>query len=134
MNYKMINVRKRKMSLVNFVLILLNTVILVAGQFLWKYGMMKTTFKLDPLSIIKILFSPFIFSGLVMYGFATILWLFILSRVPLSVAYPVQSIAYVLAVFGAYFFFHEPLSPTKIIGVILIILGVSLIGISPNTQ
>lgn len=134
MNYKMINVRKRKMSLVNFVLILLNTVILVAGQFLWKYGMMKTTFKLDPLSIIKILFSPFIFSGLVMYGFATILWLFILSRVPLSVAYPVQSIAYVLAVFGAYFVFHEPLSPTKIIGVILIILGVSLIGISPNTQ
>lgn len=122
------------MSLVNFVLILLNTVILVAGQFLWKYGMMKTTFKLDPLSIIKILFSPFIFSGLVMYGFATILWLFILSRVPLSVAYPVQSIAYVLAVFGAYFIFHEPLSPTKIIGVILIILGVSLIGISPNTQ
>ena len=122
------------MSLVNFVLILLNTVILVAGRFLWKYGMMKTTFKLDPLSIIKILFSPFIFSGLVMYGFATILWLFILSRVPLSVAYPVQSIAYVLAVFGAYFVFHEPLSPTKIIGVILIILGVSLIGISPNTQ
>ncbi|OQO99568.1 EamA family transporter [Geobacillus sp. 44B] len=122
------------MSLVNFVLILLNTVILVAGQFLWKYGMMKTTLKLDPLSIIKILFSPFIFSGLVMYGFATILWLFILSRVPLSVAYPVQSIAYVLAVFGAYFVFHEPLSPTKIIGVILIILGVSLIGISPNTQ
>jgi drug/metabolite transporter (DMT)-like permease len=122
------------MSLVNFVLILLNTFILVAGQFLWKYGMMKTTFKLDLLSIIKILFSPFIFSGLVMYGFATILWLFILSRVPLSIAYPVQSIAYVLAVFGAYFIFNEPLSPTKIIGVILIILGVSLIGLSPNTH
>jgi drug/metabolite transporter (DMT)-like permease len=130
----MIKVRKRKMSLVNFVLILLNTFILVTGQFLWKYGMMKTTFKLDPLSIIKILFSPFIFSGLVMYGFATILWLFILSRVPLSIAYPVQSIAYVLAVFGAYFIFNEPLSPTKIIGAILIILGVSLIGLSPNTQ
>ena len=122
------------MSLVNFVLILLNTFILVTGQFLWKYGMMKTTFKLDPLSIIKILFSPFIFSGLVMYGFATILWLFILSRGPLSIAYPVQSIAYVLAVFGAYFIFNEPLSPTKIIGAILIILGVSLIGLSPNTQ
>jgi drug/metabolite transporter (DMT)-like permease len=122
------------MSLVNFVLIVLNTLILVTGQFLWKYGMMKTTLKLDPLSIIKILFSPFIFSGLVMYGFATILWLFILSRVPLSIAYPVQSIAYVLAVFGAYFIFNEPLSPTKIIGVILIILGVSLIGLSPNTH
>jgi drug/metabolite transporter (DMT)-like permease len=122
------------MNLVNFLLILSNTCILVIGQFLWKYGMMKTTFPLNPLSMIKLLFSPFIFSGLVMYGVATILWLFILSRVPLSIAYPVQSIAYVLAVFGAYFVFHEPLSPAKIIGVILIILGVSLIGISPNTQ
>jgi drug/metabolite transporter (DMT)-like permease len=122
------------MNLVNFLLILCNTCILVAGQFLWKYGMMKTAFQLNPLSMIKLLFSPFIFSGLVLYGAATILWLFILSRVPLSVAYPVQSIAYVLAVFGAYFIFHEPLSPTKIIGVILIILGVSLIGISANTQ
>lgn len=134
MNWKIISVRERKMNLVNFLLILCNTCILVAGQFLWKYGMMKTTFQLNPLSIIKLLFSPFIFSGLVLYGVATILWLFILSRVPLSIAYPVQSIAYVLAVFGAYFIFHEPLSPTKIIGVILIILGVSLIGISANTQ
>jgi drug/metabolite transporter (DMT)-like permease len=91
-------------------------------------------FQLNPLSIIKLLFSPFIFSGLILYGAATILWLFILSRVPLSIAYLVQSIAYVLAVFGAYFIFHEPLSPAKIIGVILIILGVSLIGISANTQ
>jgi drug/metabolite transporter (DMT)-like permease len=134
MNWKIISVRERKMNLVNFLLILCNTCILVAGQFLWKYGMMKTTFQLNPLSIIKLLFSPFIFSGLVLYGVATILWLFILSRVPLSIAYPVQSIAYVLAVFGAYFIFHEPLSPAKIIGVILIILGVSLIGISANTQ
>lgn len=122
------------MNLVNFLLILSNTCILVIGQFLWKYGMMKTTFSLNPLALMKMLFSPFIFSGLVMYGAATILWLFILSRVPLSVAYPVQSIAYVLAVFGACFVFHEPLSPTKIIGVILIILGVSFIGISSNTQ
>jgi len=120
------------MSLINFLIILLNTLILVTGQFLWKYGMMGKTLRLDLVSITKILFSPFILSGLVLYGMATILWLLILSRVPLSVAYPVQSIAYIIAVFGAYFMFHEPLSLTKIIGVIFIILGVSLIGLSPN--
>jgi drug/metabolite transporter (DMT)-like permease len=84
--------------------------------------------------VIKLLLSPYIITGLTMYGFATVLWLFILTRVPLSVAYPLQSLAYVFAVFGAYFIFNESLSIMKIAGVLLIIIGVSLIGFSPNPQ
>ena len=117
------------MSLTHFFLILLNTLILVSGQFLWKMGMMKQEPSFSSIGeIIKLLFSPYILSGLTLYGFATVLWLFILTRVPLSVAYPVQSLAYIFAVFGAYFFFSEPLGWTKIIGVMLIMIGVSLIG------
>ena len=117
------------MSLTHFFLILLNTLILVSGQFLWKIGMMKQEPSFSSIGeIIKLLFSPYILSGLTLYGFATVLWLFILTRVPLSVAYPVQSLAYIFAVFGAYFLFNEPLGWTKIIGVMLIMVGVSLIG------
>ena len=117
------------MSLTHFFLILLNTLILVSGQFLWKMGMMKQQPSFSSIGeIIKLLFSPYILSGLTLYGFATVLWLFILTRVPLSVAYPVQSLAYIFAVFGAYFFFNEPLGWTKIVGVLLIMVGVSLIG------
>ncbi|MBU9673421.1 EamA family transporter [Planococcus sp. CP5-4] len=121
--------------LVNYLLILLNTMILVSGQFLWKFGM---TGKDDSFSsvgaIIKLMLSPYIVTGLTMYGFATVLWLFILTRVPLSVAYPIQSLAYVFAVFGAYFIFNEPLSMMKILGVLMIMIGVSFIGFSsaPN--
>ena len=120
------------MTFVNFMLILLNTLILVSGQFLWKYGMQNQTISLSITSILKVLFSPYVFSGLAMYGFATVIWLYILSKVPLSVAYPVQSLAYIFAVFGAYFIFNETLTIYKVLGCLFIMLGVSLIGFSPN--
>lgn len=119
------------MTLFNGLLILLNTLILVSGQFLWKIGMTNRSVSFDSLgAITRVMISPYILSGLVLYGMATILWLFILTKVPLSVAYPIQSIAYILAVFGAYFFFQEEITLWKVIGVILIMAGVSFIGVS----
>jgi len=112
-------------------MILANTLILVAGQFLWKMGMTKNEHSFGSvIDIIKILFSPYILSGLVMYGAATILWLFILTKVPLSVAYPLQSFAYIISIFGAFFLFNEPITVWKVVGVLLIMLGVSVIGLS----
>lgn len=117
------------MTPVNFILILLNTLILVCGQFLWKYGMSKSSGGFQSLNgVLQLFVSPYVLSGLAMYGAATVLWLFILSRVPLSLAYPIQSLAYILAVIGAYYIFHEPLNAAKIFGCILILAGVSLIG------
>ncbi|MFX3675272.1 MAG: EamA family transporter [Paenisporosarcina sp.] len=117
------------MTLFNGLLILLNTLILVSGQFLWKIGMTNRSVSFDSVgAITRVLISPYIISGLFLYGMATVLWLFILTKVPLSVAYPIQSIAYILAVFGAYFFFQEEITLWKVIGVILIMAGVSFIG------
>jgi len=121
------------MTLINFLLILANTLILVTGQFLWKYGLGNQQVSFDSVwSIVKLIFSPYIFSGLALYGAATVLWLFILTRVPLSMAYPIQSLAYLFAVVGAYFVFNEPLTVSKVIGVLLIMAGVSVIGFYGN--
>lgn len=117
------------MALVNVALILINTIILVSGQFLWKMGMQQNPGSFESLpGIFRLFMSPYVLTGLFMYGGATVLWFYILSRVPLSLAYPLQSIAYILAVFGAYFIFHEPLSAAKIGGCVLILAGVALIG------
>ena len=113
-----------------FILILINTLVLVSGQFLWKFGMQRSTGGFESLAgIIRLFLSPYVLSGLAMYGVATVLWLFILSRVPLSLAYPIQSLAYIIAVVGAYYVFHEPLSAAKIAGCVLILAGVTLIGL-----
>ncbi len=117
------------MTMVNFLLILLNTLFLVSGQFMWKVGMQHNVSSFRSIRGVLLLFtSPYVLGGLVVYGFATVLWLFILSRVELSLAYPIQSLAYIIAVFGAYWLFNEPLSAAKIIGCLLILAGVVFIG------
>lgn len=114
----------------NFILILANTLILVSGQFLWKYGMEhQQGGGFGSLrGVVQLFLSPYVIGGLALYGAATVLWLFILSRVELSIAYPIQSLAYIIAVIGAYFVFNEPLSTAKIMGCLLILAGVTLIG------
>ncbi|REB08545.1 hypothetical protein DVB69_05250 [Sporosarcina sp. BI001-red] len=123
------------MNPTHLLLILINTLILVSGQFLWKIGMTRENPNFSSFSaIVKVMFSPYILSGLVIYGFATVLWLFILTKVPLSVAYPLQSLAYIFAVFGAYFLFNEPLGWWKVSGVLLIMVGVAFVGIGGQAQ
>jgi drug/metabolite transporter (DMT)-like permease len=102
---------------------------LVTGQFLWKTGLQHNKSSFGSFqAIIQLMISPYILGGLVLYGLATVLWLFILSRVELGVAYPIQSLAYIMAVFGAYWIFNEPLSMPKIVGCLLILAGVIFIG------
>ena len=55
---------------------------------------------------------------------ATILWMYILKRFELSVAYPLISISYVFGMLAAVFIFHEAVPLTRWIGVGLIMLGV----------
>jgi len=119
------------MSLANIGLIIFNAITLVTGQFLWKMGLERKVNPFESMrSIIELIFSPFILSGLVLYGLTTVLWLFILTRVQISVAYPMQSVAYLISVFGAYFIFGESLSWMKIAGCLVILIGVAMVGFS----
>ncbi|MCJ8014417.1 EamA family transporter [Paenibacillus sp. KQZ6P-2] len=110
-------------TIVSYILLLLNIILLVCGQILFKLGLQNS----GGLHWMKLISSVHIWSGLCLYGLATLLWFAVLSRLPLSVAYPLQSLAYVLALIPAYFLFHETMSITKIAGVAVIIFGAYLI-------
>jgi hypothetical protein len=56
----------------------------VVGQVSLKKGMLLSGSAGLTLSLIKVIFTPYIFLGLVLYGLAMFLWLSILSRVELS--------------------------------------------------
>ncbi len=62
--------------------------------------------------------------GLACYGVSLVMWLGALSRVPVSVAYPMLSIGYVVNAVAAAFLFSEVLSGAKVAGIGLIVLGV----------
>ena len=56
-----------------------------------------------------------------------VLWIVVLSRVPIGVAHPLFSIGYIVNAISGYLFFHEVLSTTQMVGIAVIIIGVFLI-------
>lgn len=54
-------------------------------------------------------------------------WLYMLKRYPFSMVYPMQSLAYVMGMLAAMFFFHEQIPLTRWIGIALIMAGCVLI-------
>ncbi len=56
-----------------------------------------------------------------------LLWVFLLRRLKLVLAYPLMSVGYILVLFVSFQFFGESLTPGKILGALLLILGVTAI-------
>ncbi|MBP2001892.1 drug/metabolite transporter (DMT)-like permease [Paenibacillus shirakamiensis] len=114
-------------KMISYVYLLANILLLVTGQMLFKIGLSKNGGLQGIGQWAKLIFSPTILGGLALYGIATLLWFAVLNRLPLTVAYPMQSLAYVFAMVGAYFIFGEIITATKIAGVAVILVGVYLL-------
>lgn len=70
------------------------------------------------------LINGYIFAGLACYAVSVVIWIIVLRRMELSVAYPFLSIGFILSVFAGYFVFGEQITSFKVLGIILICLGV----------
>jgi len=99
----------------------------VIGQLLMKKGVSVSELAPNFLAIVKTVLNPYLFGGLISYALSALIWLFVLQRFPLSVAYPAISLTYIIIVILSYFLFQEPLTYIKLSGVILIISGVFLL-------
>ncbi len=109
-------------------LLLLSAMFLaVVGQFALKKGISSSVLSFNLESIVKTLFSPMVFFGFCLYGFSSIIWLFVLQKFPLSVAYPSLALTYIFVLIFSVLFFKESFSVAKIAGVLLIFLGVWVI-------
>lgn len=106
-----------------YIFFAVNIIFLAIGQMLWKIGISK----IEEFNIINIALNPYIISGIVLYGLATLLWLYILSKEELSLVYPLQSITYVLGTLIAIFVFKENVSVLRWIGIATIIFGATLV-------
>jgi len=78
--------------------------------------------------------EPLLWAGLFLFGVSALFWLVVLSRVRLSVAYPVVGISYVVIVLFARFRLHEEVPPLRWLGVVVIALGIAIIGLSFRTK
>ena len=67
-----------------------------------------------------------IIGGLACYVLSVLLWIVALSRVDVSVAYPMLSLGYVVAALGAWYFLGEAITPQRIVAMAVILVGVAL--------
>jgi multidrug transporter EmrE-like cation transporter len=65
-----------------------------------------------------------IVGGLACYVVSVVVWIVGLSRVEVSIAYPMLSLGYVVNAFAAWYLFGETLSVQKLVGIGIILIGV----------
>ena len=115
----------------DFILLFFNVLLTVIGQILFKHGM-NTVGRVNNIrdvvgKLTQAFLNPYILSGIAIYGFTTLVWLVILSRVKLSIAYPLLSSGYVLSILFSWLFFKESIPKIRIIGAVIICFGVYLV-------
>ncbi len=76
---------------------------------------------------VKLAFEPHIAGGVACYVVSLVVWIMGLSRVPVSVAYPMLSIGYVVNAVAAWMLFGESLTAQKLTGIGFIVVGVFLV-------
>ncbi len=125
-------------TVVNVVLLVISIGLAVAGQLAMKAGMENVTDKGEnplqvedlkhPFSLIGRMFreGPWAIGGIILYAISALFWLIVLSRVPLSVAYPMVAVGYVVVVLYSYFVFDEPVKWIAWVGLAFIVLGVAI--------
>ncbi|MCL6445331.1 MAG: EamA family transporter [Alicyclobacillus sp.] len=116
-----------------YVVIFLNVCLLVTGQVLFKWGL-EAVGGVSVANLAALMLNPWILLGLVLYVVATVLWFYVLSKVSLSLAYPLQSLSYVLGQFASRFVLHESVPWTRWAGVCVILLGVAIVAYQPRVH
>ncbi len=120
------------MSAVSWMLVLTGVLLNACGQLLLKAGTNSVgTFAFNVENLlpvgIKLATEPHILGGLTCYVISVVVWTMALSRVEVSLAYPMLSIGYVVNAFAAWWLFGEVLTMERLVGIGVIIFGVFLL-------
>ena len=109
------------MTFASFSVILLGVLLNAAAQLLLKAGTNAM-----PLGL-RLAIEPHILGGLACYVVSVVVWVVALSRVPVSIAYPMLSIGYVVNAIAAWYLLGEAVTPMRMAGIGVIILGVFMV-------
>jgi multidrug transporter EmrE-like cation transporter len=71
--------------------------------------------------------EPHIMSGMACYAVSLVVWIMALSRVPVSIAYPMLSIGYVVNALVAYLWLGEDVNSLRLLGIGVIVVGVFIV-------
>ena len=109
------------MTLASFAFILTGVLLNAGAQLLLKAGTNAA-----PLGL-RLAIEPHILAGLACYVVSVVVWVVALAKVPVSMAYPMLSIGYVVNAIAAYYWLGEAVTPMRLAGIGVIIVGVFIV-------
>ncbi len=120
------------MTPLTFALVMTGVLLNAAAQILLKAGTNQVgafSFALENVLPIgaRLAQSPPILGGLACYVVSVVVWILALSRAPVSVAYPMLSVGYIVNALAAWWLFGESLGAQKLVGIGFIVVGVFLV-------
>lgn len=120
------------MNAASWALIFTGVLLNAAAQLLLKAGTNAVgQFEFSAQNIVpvgmKLAFEPHIAGGVACYVVSLVVWIMGLSRIEVSIAYPMLSIGYVLNAVAAWYLFGESLAAQKLLGIAFIVAGVFLV-------
>lgn len=71
-----------------------------------------------------LLLSPHLWGGMAAYGIGVLLWLFVLSRVPVSFAYPFVALGIAITTLSGVLILGETMSRLSLAGIAIIVAGI----------
>lgn len=105
-------------------LALLTAFSMAGGQLLFKLGapQWKGTTLLE--WIVSFATNPYLMVAVCMYAATILIWIYVLRTLPLSAAYPLTALSYVIVPSLSYLFLNEKVSMQTVLGSAVVILGV----------
>lgn len=113
----------------SYVYVALTILLTVYGQLVIKWqvlqaGVFPGGWSARILFLTQLLLKPWVISAFMAAFMASLTWMAAMTKLQLSHAYPFMSLAFVLVLIFSGFFFNEPVSVPKIVGILFIVLGI----------
>lgn len=102
----------------------------VAGQTAIKLGVTNPAARADTgvWGLLELIFrSPWVLGGLALYGIGAVAWIAVLSRLDLSLAYPLLALNFVLITVSSRFFLGESIPSMRWLGILVICVGIVIV-------
>jgi multidrug transporter EmrE-like cation transporter len=117
----------------DYIYVLLTIALTVYGQLVLKWrvgqrGSFPSSTKQKIAFLMGLVFDPAVLSGFAAAFLASLAWMAAMTKFELSHAYPFMSLNFVMVLLLSAWLFHEPMTPNKLAGVALIIVGTVVVG------
>ena len=121
------------MSITSIALVLFSVVAAASAQLMLKYGMQAATARAHRSGgslVFAAATSPWVLGGLAVFAISAVAWLGVLSRVPLSVAYPFNALGYIVILSASIVILHERANLFTWAGSLLVVAGLVIVVLS----